>query len=458
LKICILNELEFATTPDVSNPDMYKGWSCKLIQHRDKICFMKNIIFFLFLVGSAGDLFSQRELDAYLKTASENNAALKSAFSEYRAALEVLPQAKALPDPQVMFQYFITPFSHEMGVQQFNLSASQMFPWFGQLKTQQQAAAEMAKAKYESFINERNKLFYQIKSVYFKLYVHHKTVHIMKENLRLMESLRELAKVKFEAGKGSLVDVLRADMEIAEMENELAYHIDLESPLRAEFEKSLNTKISGPITFPDTLWKDSLTDAKTALLDSIAANNPLLKKMDYEISYWEKQMQVAKKMGYPSFTLGAQYMNMSKRKDAESPDNGKDMFMFPEIGVMLPLNRKKYNSMVNEAKYKGEATANEKINMANELTSELEMGYRDYLNAQRRVILYTRLHTLAKNVRELLISTFSAAGTDFEEVLRMQKQELMYALELEDARAMLNTSVAYINYLTGKEYKVKSEK
>jgi hypothetical protein len=31
----ILNELEFAITPDVSNPDMYKGWSCKLIQHRD---------------------------------------------------------------------------------------------------------------------------------------------------------------------------------------------------------------------------------------------------------------------------------------------------------------------------------------------------------------------------------------------------------------------------------------
>jgi hypothetical protein len=25
----ILNELEFAITTDVSNPDMYKGWSCK---------------------------------------------------------------------------------------------------------------------------------------------------------------------------------------------------------------------------------------------------------------------------------------------------------------------------------------------------------------------------------------------------------------------------------------------
>jgi hypothetical protein len=31
---CILNELEFAITPDVSNPDMYKGWSCKLSPQR----------------------------------------------------------------------------------------------------------------------------------------------------------------------------------------------------------------------------------------------------------------------------------------------------------------------------------------------------------------------------------------------------------------------------------------
>ena len=106
--------------------------------------------------------------------------------------------------------------------------------------------------------------------------------------------------------------------------------------------------------------------------------------------------------------------------------------------------------MVNEAKFKSESAAYEKINRTNELTSEMEMGYRDYLNSLRRVILYTRLHELAKNARELLLSTFSAAGTDFEEVLRMQEQELMYALELEDARAMLNTSVAYINYLTGK--------
>lgn len=411
---------------------------------------MKHFIIFIFFLCFAGNLFSQKELEGYLKTASDNNPALKSSFSEYRASLEMIPQAKALPDFNVMFQYFITPVMFEMGTERFTLSASQMFPWFGQLKAQEQVAAEMAKAKYESFINERNKLFKEVKEIYYKLYVQQKAVEITNQKLDLLRSMKEIAKVNFEGGKSSFVDVLRADMTIAEMESKQAYLNDSEWPLRTEFEKLLNQKISGSLVFPDTLWSETLEIPKNILLDSITANNPSLKKMDYDISSWEKQMDVAEKMGYPSFTFGAGYMNMSKRNDIEFSGNGKDMWMFPEIGVMIPLSRKKYTSMANEAKYKNEAATFEKMNMANELSSEFEMGYLDYLDAQRRVVLYTRLYKLAVNARELLLSSFSTAGTGFEEVLHMQEQELIYAIELEDARAKVNSSVANINYLTGK--------
>ncbi|OFY83843.1 MAG: hypothetical protein A3F72_07525 [Bacteroidetes bacterium RIFCSPLOWO2_12_FULL_35_15] len=414
---------------------------------------MKNLIIFLFLFGSVGNTFSQKELNDYLKTAAENNASLKMAFSEYRAALEMLPQAKALPDPNLMFQYFTTPVYQEMGIQRFSLSASQAFPWFGQLKAKEQVAAEMAKAKYQAFIDERNKLFKEVKEIYFKLYVQNKSVEITTENLKLLQSMRELVRIGFESGKGSFVNVLRTDMEIAEMGNKLEYFKDSKWPLQAEFEKSLNTKISAALIFPDTLWKDTLASVKSILIDSIAIHNPSLKKMDYDIASWEKQIEASKKMGYPSFSLGITYTNMSKRPEPNGRihENGKDMYMFPEIGLMLPIYRKKYNAMLNEAKFRSESASYEKLNMTSELNSELEMAYRDYLDAQRRMILYDRLYKLAKNTRELLLSTFSTSGTEFEEVLRMQEQELMYALELEDARAMLNSSVAEINYLTGKQ-------
>ncbi|TFH34037.1 MAG: TolC family protein, partial [Bacteroidia bacterium] len=98
----------------------------------------------LLMVTSA--LSAQEELNAYLLTAAENNPALKVKFNEYMSALEAAPQVKALPDPQVAFGYFIMPVETRMGPQQFKLSASQMFPWFGTLKAKENASIESAKA------------------------------------------------------------------------------------------------------------------------------------------------------------------------------------------------------------------------------------------------------------------------------------------------------------------------
>ena len=51
---------------------------------------------------------------------------------------------------------------------------------------------------------------------------------------------------------------------------------------------------------------------------------------------------------------------------------------------------------------------------------------------------------------EILITGYSTAGKDFEELLRMERMILKYSLELEKARADQNTAVAYLNYLMGK--------
>jgi outer membrane protein, heavy metal efflux system len=45
-----------------------------------------------------------------------------------------------------------------------------MFPWFGTLKAQGDAAALLAEAKYQSFLDARNQLFYQVAAAYHPLY------------------------------------------------------------------------------------------------------------------------------------------------------------------------------------------------------------------------------------------------------------------------------------------------
>lgn len=111
-----------------------------------------------------------KQIDQYLQIAAKNNPQLKASFNQYLAALEEVPQVGALPDPQVMFGIFIQPVETRLGAQRANFSASQMFPWFGTLKAQEHAATERAKARLQTFENEKNELFKQVKFIYNDLY------------------------------------------------------------------------------------------------------------------------------------------------------------------------------------------------------------------------------------------------------------------------------------------------
>ncbi len=105
----------------------------------------RRIIIFLLMISST--ISAQENLNGYLQEAAENNPGLVMKFNEYLAALELAPQVKALPDPQLAFGYFIQPVETRVGPQQFKFSVSQMFPWFGTLKAKENTVLIAAKSK-----------------------------------------------------------------------------------------------------------------------------------------------------------------------------------------------------------------------------------------------------------------------------------------------------------------------
>ena len=134
------------------------------------------IVMLLLLISSL--VSAQDELNIYLQTAAKNNPGLKAKFNEYMAALEIAPQVKALPDPNIVFGYFIQPVETRVGPQRFKISVAQMFPWFGTLKSKENAAVQQAKAKYEVFEDARASLFNEVRSNYYNLYFNKKAIDI----------------------------------------------------------------------------------------------------------------------------------------------------------------------------------------------------------------------------------------------------------------------------------------
>jgi hypothetical protein len=70
-------------------------------------------------------------------------------------------------------------------------------------------------------------------------------------------------------------------------------------------------------------------------------------------------------------------------------------------------------------------------------------------DANRRILLYNDQALLADKSLQLLITSFSVSGADFEEVLRMEQQLLDYQFKKVEAVVDKNTSIAKLIYLTG---------
>ena len=79
-----------------------------------------------------------------------------------------------------------------------------------------------------------------------------------------------------------------------------------------------------------------------------------------------------------------------------------------------------------------------------------ENSWKELLDADRRIILYNEQLNLAEKSIHLLEVEYATANKNFEEILRMERKQLFYALELERARADKQAAVSFIEYLMGK--------
>ena len=388
---------------------------------------------------------AQESLDDYLVLAGENNPLLKARFNEYLAALEQVPQVGALPDPELAFGYFIQPVQTRTGPQQFRLSATQMFPWFGTLKARENLATQTAKAKYELFQEARAKLYDEVRGTYYNLYFNEKANSILQENLQILHRFQNLAVIKVETGKVSPVDEYRIEMEMGDLENQLAGLRDQQQYLMVAFNNLLNTE-TGPVSLPDTLWNTTPALSRQEMLDSLRNGNHQLLGLELQREAFSYKQEAARKSGNPDFSVGLDYIAIGK---GENNLSGEDAFMFPRIGITIPLYRNKYKSMIREAAYQETAKALEKQDKTNMLETLFEKTWNELQDADRRLKLYENQQDLASRSIRLLEVEYSTADVNFEEVLRMERKQLQYSLELEKARADKQAAVSFLHYLMG---------
>ncbi len=166
-----------------------------------------------------------------------HNAGLKAAFEEWKAAVEQIPQAETLPDPTFTYSYFI----EQIQTQQ-QAGIMQMFPWFGKIEARTDAAAAAAKAAQKRYEAARLELFAQVKDVFYEYAYLANATRIARDNVELMQHFEEVARTKYITAAATHPDIIRAQIEVAKLQDELVSLERLRGPTVARANAVLNRR------------------------------------------------------------------------------------------------------------------------------------------------------------------------------------------------------------------------
>lgn len=409
-----------------------------------------RILMTIFIFGMGSSQSFSQTLDDYLQTAAENNPKLKSAYAQFEAAMQRAPQVSSLPDPSLTMSAFGRMIETRVGAQEARFSLSQMFPWFGTLQAKEDASVLMAEAKFQNYLDMRNQLFFEIKSVYAELYAIEETIHLKKKNLTILDSYRELSLSRFKSGHAPMVNVIKVDIQRETAITEIELLAEIMKPLETRFNLMLNREPDIAVQIQDTLMfknYEILMDPK-----ELFENHPSITGLEKQKESYEMQQIVAQKVGLPMLGLGIDYSIISKRTDANPEMNGQDAIM-PMLTMTLPIFRKKYRAAKKEAEFMASSMEQEQEAQKNELQSAYELTLYDLKKAEQLIALYEKQLVSSGQASKLLISGFSNSIIDFEEVLQMNQDILM--LQTQEVEAIKNgfKAKAKLDYLISKSEK-----
>jgi outer membrane protein TolC len=385
----------------------------------------------------ANDANTPRRLEDYLKYAASNNAGLKAAFEQWRAAVEQVPQAKSLPEPQLTYGY-----ATESTPQRKMFDAMQMFPWFGTIEARADAASAAAKVAFKQYETKKLELFYEVKQAFYEYSYLAKAISIANENLEFLKHFEQVALSRYVTSTTPHPDLIRAQIELAMMENRLQALRELRPAIIARLNGILNRPTTSDLPWPEPPDYEQISIDSEQLQTIVAKNNPQLQALGYEIETARSNEKLAKKRFYPDIGVGLGV-------DSGMGDDGDDRIM-AKISLILPIRTDNYKAGQRQARAQLNKASQEKIQLENTLAAKVRRVLYEHQNSDREIRLYRDI--VIPKAREMLVVSETAyqAGTiDFLSLVDAQRSLLQYQLEYEKAIAENAQRLAELEMLAG---------
>jgi outer membrane protein TolC len=390
-------------------------------------------------------------LPDYLRFASLNNAELKAKFSEWKAALEQVPQAKALDDPKFTYSYFIEEVETRVGPQRNKFGIMQVFPWFGQIEARSDVATAKAKAAKQRYEANKLKLFWKVKDAFYEFTYLAIAINTAKENLELLQHFEEIARTKYRAATATHPDIIRVQVELARLEDVLTSLQQLREPTVARLNSALNRPFDAELAWPKKEPTRRLQLDRQHIIELLIKNNPRLSELNWEVEAAKARVELAKKKFYPDIGVGVDWIQTDDATSASPRDNGKDpvVLMF---SMNIPLWRDSYKAAERQAKSNVRKTQQQKIDIENKTIAQAIQLLYELDDSQRKMRLYGGVLVLkAEELVQASEAAYRSGTVDFLSLIDAQRMLLKYTLDHERAITNNQQKTAELEMLVGTE-------
>ena len=311
-------------------------------------------------------------LPSLIRLVMERNPRIKAARTSWQAAIEKYPQVTALPDPRLMYGYFVRSVETRVGPQRHRLSFSQSFPYPGTLDTLGRVtikAVEIEAVKYERVVRD---LIVDLKLSFHEFVYLQRAIQITEQNQELLNHILKVANTRYAEGEGAFNDVLRAQSQLAQLSYDLILLQELGEVEKANINALLSLPSTTPLGPPAPVDYTTLDIPFADLEKQALPRRQELQIADLTVQKAAEAIELAKLKTKPTFKLDLLTVETGEALMPDTPDSGKNPWTIG-FGVTIPWSSTKNRSRIQEAQLKHEAAIANKQSIENQTKASLSL-------------------------------------------------------------------------------------
>ena len=318
-----------------------------------------------------------------------NNPDLLASYQNWQAELAKIPQAGALPDPQLSFNLLNLPVNtFELNQEPMTgkqIALMQMFPFPGKQGLREDIAKSAADISRDKNLELKNQLIKNIKQTYYDIFFIDQSLETVQKNRGVLQDFIRIAQSKYSVGKGLQQDVLKAQVEFSKLEDKSITLTQKRQATIARLNALLNRPAGTPLGKTIVPEPDSLNLDFAQLQNLANENRPLLQAWNSMFQQSAKKVSLAKKEYLPDFKLGIAY---TQRDKLENGMGGID-YLSGLFSVDIPLYFwRKQNKKVEETRYNQDMVQQSYRNVQNQVYADLDKSLSDVEKNYRLLELY----------------------------------------------------------------------